>query len=175
MFDAWQSLDVNYAARLADALGDVAPTWLEEPLLPDQMTGMERLRARTRIPLAGGEHLYTRWGFTPFLRAGAYDFVQPDLYWAGGLTETMRIAAVAEAFDTQVIAHAHSPNATAHFSLAQSPSTTPWQEHLIRWNMVHQFLLKHPVVPADGVIRRPTLPGFGMELDLDRSETWRHL
>lgn len=54
MFDAWQSLDVNYAARLADALGDVAPTWLEEPLLPDQMTGMERLRARTRIPLAGG-------------------------------------------------------------------------------------------------------------------------
>lgn len=175
MFDAWQSLDVAYAARLADALAEVSPSWLEEPLLPDQLEGLKRLRQRTTLPIAGAEHLYARWGFLPHLRAGVYDFIQPDLYWAGGFTETMRIAALAESFDVSVIAHAHSPNATAHFSFTQSPAVTPMQEHLIRWNMVHQFLLRHPTVPVGGFFERPTLPGFGMELDLDRALEWRYL
>lgn len=175
MFDAWQSLDVGYAARLADGLAEVAPTWLEEPLLPDQLEGLKRLRARTSLTISGAEHLYTRWGFLPHLREGVYDIVQPDLYWAGGLSETIRIAALAQSFDVKVIAHAHSPNATAHFTFSQSPTVTPMQEHLIRWNWVHQHLLVDPVEPVDGQIEAPTAPGLGMQLDLDRAVEWRRL
>ena len=175
MFDAWQSLDVNYAVRLSDALQEVNPLWLEEPLLPDQREGMRRLRRRTSIAIAGGEHLYTRWGFLPHLRKGLYATIQPDLYWAGGFSETMRIAALAQSFDMQVIAHAHSANATTHFTFAQSPAVAPMQEHLIRWNMVHQYLLAQPAAPKDGWFEAPNRPGFGMELDLDRALSWRRV
>lgn len=175
MFDAWQSLDVDYATRLSHGLSEIEPTWLEEPLLPDQLEAMKRLRARISAPIAGGEHLYTRWGYLPHLREGVYDIVQPDLYWAGGLRETMRIAALAESFDVKVIAHAHSSNATTHFTFTQSPATSPMQEHLLRWNMVHQYLLRHPTSPADGAYQCPNQPGLGMQLDLDRALSWRYV
>lgn len=175
MFDAWQSLDVTYATALGAGLAEVSAAWLEEPLLPDQIEGLGRVRRSVAVPIAGGEHLYTRWGYLPHLRQGLYDVVQPDLYWAGGFSEVLRIAALAESFDVQVMAHAHSANATVHFSLTQSPAVTPMQENLIRWNMVHQHLLKTPALPVEGRFPAPTATGFGMELDLDRAVSWRLL
>lgn len=175
MFDAWQSLDVDYAVKLAQGLTEVNALWLEEPLLPEQRAGLAKIQARTRVPIAGGEHLYSRWGHLPHLQEGLHDVVQPDLYWAGGLLETLRIASIAEAFDAKVMAHAHSANATVHFSFAQSPATTPWQEHIVRWNMVHQHLLANPVEPSEGVFERPQETGFGMTLDLSRALRWSYL
>src|SRR5262249_11850369 len=103
--------------------------------------------------------------FKRFIDAEALDVLQPDIYWAGGLTETLKIAAYASVHDLIVIPHGHSSSAGLHFSLAQSPILTPLQEFLIKWNAINQYFLAHPVMPEHGSCALPTLPGLGMDLD----------
>jgi L-alanine-DL-glutamate epimerase-like enolase superfamily enzyme len=136
--------------------------------MPDRLESYQRIHERTSIPLAGAEHEYTRWGFTRWFDARALDVIQPDIYWAGGISEVTKIAAAASMHDLQTIPHGHSAAATLHFSLAQSPAHTPIQEHLEIWNRVHQFFLASPVVPVDGLLRPNDLPGLGMALDEGR-------
>ena len=119
----------------------------------------------TQIPLSGAEHEYTRWGFKRFIDAEALDVLQPDIYWAGGLSEVLKIAAYASVHDLMVIPHGHSTPAGLHFSLAQSPLLTPIQEYLVKWNAINQHFLANPVTPQGGEFALPTLPGLGMDLD----------
>ncbi|MGP4020643.1 enolase C-terminal domain-like protein [Saccharopolyspora sp. 5N708] len=170
MFDCWQSMDVSYVTELADRIAPYQPRWLEEVAMPDRVDSYRQLRQRLRIPLAGGEHEYTRWGMRRFIDNGALDVVQPDIYWCGGLSETLKIAAYATAHDLVTIPHGHSAAATLHFSLTQSPMHTPYQEHLVKWNQIHQFFLADPVDPVNGLLRPNGKPGLGMELDLSRAD-----
>ncbi len=96
--------------------------------------------------------------------------LQPDIYWCGGLSETLKIAAYATAHDLITIPHGHSTPAGIHFSVTQSPIHTPYQEYLVKWNAIHQHFLAHPVHPVNGEIHAPTLPGLGMELDPGKIE-----
>ncbi|MFF4592279.1 enolase C-terminal domain-like protein [Amycolatopsis sp. NPDC001319] len=170
MFDCWQSMDVTYVTELASRIAEFRPRWLEEAVMPDRIDGYALLRQRLPIPLAGAEHEYTRWGFRRFVDAGALDVLQPDLYWCGGLSEALKIAAYGTAHDLQVIPHGHSATATLHFSLTQSPAHTPYQEDLVKWNQVHQLFLASPVNAAGGVLSPSDAPGLGMELDLGRAD-----
>ena len=170
MLDCWQSFDVNYAETLAARIAEFRPRWLEEAVMPDRIDSYARLRARVAIPLAGAEHEYTRWGFRRFIDAGALDILQPDIYWAGGLSETLKIAANATAHDLIVIPHGHSSPAGIHFSLTQSPIHTPYQEYLVKWNAINQHFLAHPIVPREGAVRANDQPGLGMDLDPARIE-----
>ena len=165
MFDCWQAMDVTYVERLAERIAEYRPRWIEECVMPDRIDSYRRLRDRVGIPLAGAEHEYTRWGFKRFIDAGALDVLQPDIYWCGGLSETLKIAAYATANDLIVIPHGHSSAATAHFSFTQSPIHTPYQEYLVKWNAIHQHFLRDPVDPVDGHIHAPQQVGLGMELD----------
>lgn len=165
MLDCWQAFDPLYAIELAERIAEYRPRWLEECVLPDRIDSYLRVKARTPIPLSGAEHEYTRWGFRRFVEAEALDVLQPDIYWAGGLSEVLKIAAYASVHDLVVIPHGHSTPAGLHFSLAQSPILTPYQEFLVKWNAINQHFLAHPMVPEDGVLRLPTQPGIGMELD----------
>ncbi len=173
MFDCWQSMDVGYVTDLAARIAEYRPRWLEEVAMPDRVDSYRRLRDRLDIPLAGAEHEYTRWGFKRFVDAGALDVLQPDIYWCGGLSETLKIAAYASVHDLVTIPHGHSAAATLHFSLTQSPMSTPLQEHLVKWNAVHQHFLRHPVHPVDGLLVPNDEPGLGMDLDESRIETQR--
>ncbi|HET6182906.1 MAG TPA: enolase C-terminal domain-like protein [Acetobacteraceae bacterium] len=170
MLDCWQSFDPNYTEALAERIEEYHPRWLEEAVMPDRIASYARLRERVRIPLAGAEHEYTRWGFKRFIDSGALDILQPDIYWAGGLSETLKITAMATAADLIVIPHGHSSPAGIHYSLAQSPIHTPYQEYLVKWNAINQHFLKHKVVPANGLIRANDQPGLGMELDPEAIE-----
>ena len=165
MLDCWQSFDPIYAIELAGRIAEYRPRWLEEVVMPDRIDSYVRVKERTDIPLSGAEHEYTRWGFKRFIDAGALDILQPDIYWAGGLSEVLKIAAYASAHDLIVIPHGHSTPAGIHFSLAQSPLLTPWQEFLVKWNAIHQHFLAHPVTPHQGMISAPEQPGIGMDLD----------
>ena len=138
--------------------------------MPDRIDSYRRIKQRTQIPLSGAEHEYTRWGFKRFIDADALDVLQPDIYWAGGLSETLKIAAYASVHDLMVIPHGHSTPAGLHFSLAQSPSLTPLQEYLVKWNSINQHFLAHPVVPDCGVLGLPVWPGLGMDLDPGKIE-----
>ncbi len=171
MFDCWQSMDVGYVVDLAERIEEYRPRWLEECVMPDRIDSYRRIKERTNIPLAGAEHEYTRWGFKRFIDADALDVLQPDIYWCGGLSEALKIAAYATANDLVTIPHGHSSPATIHFSVTQSPIHTPYQEFLVKWNTIHQHFLRNPVRPVDGLIHLPDQPGLGMELDPAKIET----
>lgn len=160
-----------YTLAMAQRLVPYAPRWLEEPVLPDKIEQYARIRARSPIPIAGGEHEYTRWGLKALMDARACDVLQPDIYWAGGLSEVMKICALASAYDLPVIPHGHSTPASVHLIAAWPVVTCPWLEYLIKWNEIHQFFLARPLKPRRGAVAVPTEPGLGMALDKDKCET----
>jgi len=176
MFDCWQSMDVTYSIELAERIKQYNPRWLEECVMADRIESHRRIKDKTSIPMAGGEHEYTRWGFRRFFDAEVLDVVQPDIYWCGGLSETLKIAAYATVHDLQVIPHGHSSAATAHFSAAQSPVHTPYQEYLVKWNSIHQYFLQDGLQVEQGMIRlNSTTHGMGMALDNSRIASQREV
>jgi L-rhamnonate dehydratase len=165
MLDCWQSMDPGYVIDLASRISEYRPRWLEECCMPDRIDSYRQIKDKISIPLSGAEHEYTRWGFKRFIDAKALDILQPDIYWCGGLSETLKIAAYATVHDLITIPHGHSTQAGIHFSVTQSPIHTPYQEYLVKWNDINQYFLAHPVRPVQGQIHLPEIPGLGMDLD----------
>ncbi|MFC1525646.1 enolase C-terminal domain-like protein [Candidatus Latescibacterota bacterium] len=175
MLDCWMSWDVPYALAMAERLTPYRPRWLEEPVLPDRIDACAQIRRAIDIPVSTGEHEYTRWGFRQLIEAGAADVLQPDIYWAGGISEVMRICALASTNDLVVIPHGHSVPATIHLVAAHPADVCPWVEHLVKWNQVHQFFFREPVQPENGVVRVPEGPGMGVEIDESKVVSRRDL
>ena len=175
MLDAWSSWNVPYAISMANKLADYNIRWLEEPVLADKLDSYAQIRAGSPIAISGGEHEYTRWGFRQIVERGAMDVLQPDIYWCGGISETVKICALASAFDLPVIPHGHSSHATAHLIASQPPTVTPIQEFLIKWNAIHQFFLEEPLNPVNGTITVPDAPGMGIGIDESKVESEREL
>tara|TARA_B100000029_G_C17541364_1_gene946847 strand:+ start:223 stop:1443 length:1221 start_codon:yes stop_codon:yes gene_type:complete len=176
MMDAWSSWDIQYSLDIANSISKFNLKWLEEPVMADKPDSYIELQRNSPIPISGGEHEYTRWGFKYLVENRAMDYLQPDIYWAGGISETLKICALASTFDIPVIPHGHSAHATAHLIASQSPATCPLQEHLVKWNQVHQFFIKDPLTPEEGYINIEKLsaPGMGIEIDTNKiqSETY---
>ena len=87
----------------------------------------------------------------------------------------LKIAALASSYGVVLIPHGHSLPANANLSFAQPPPLVPRIEYLIKWNLIHQFFLAHPVHPVDGYITLPGEPGLGMDLDEAKIESRREL
>ncbi len=79
--------------------------FIEEPVLPENNEALREIAAHTSIPIATGERMYSRWDFKPLLQAGYVDIIQPDLSHAGGISEVIKIAAMAEAYDVALAPH----------------------------------------------------------------------
>ena len=165
MLDAWMSWNVPYTIEMARRLERYRPRWIEEPVLPDKIESYAAIRRQSPVPTAGGEHEYTRWGLHQLMAAGGVDVVQADIYWCGGISETLKICAIASVYDLPVVPHGHSTPAGIHLIAAQPQPLTPLVEYLIKWNEVHQFFLKRPVKPVKGMVQVPDGPGIGMDLD----------
>ncbi len=175
MLDAWMSWDVPYTVQMARRMEEYAPRWIEEPVLPDKIEQYAEIRASINIPVSGGEHEYTRWGVKQLLDVRAVDVLQTDIYWCGGISESMKICALASAYDIPVIPHGHSTPASAHLIAAWPEPTTPLLEYLIKWNEIHQFFLATPLKPINGMVTLPDSPGLGMELDEAKFESKREV
>jgi L-alanine-DL-glutamate epimerase-like enolase superfamily enzyme len=80
--------------------------WLEEPVIPDDIHGYAALKALGRIPIAGGEHEHTTYGFRQMLEARAVDYIQFDTNRVGGITQAQKVQALAESFAVPVVPHA---------------------------------------------------------------------
>ncbi len=129
MADAYMSWDVGYAVRCIRALEDAGLhlRWIEEPVIPDDVAGLARVRASVSTPVAAGEHEATRYGFRDLVEAGAVDVLQPDVNRLGGITEARRVWALGETFSLDVVPHlgfAHN----AH--LAITSLATPILEYM---------------------------------------------
>jgi L-rhamnonate dehydratase len=172
MWDCWMSLDLAYATRLATAAAQYGLEWIEEALSPDDYWGYADLkRAVPRgMLVATGEHEATRWGFRLLLDMGCCDILQPDVGWCGGLTELIKISALADAHKTLVIPHGSSVY-SYHFVVTRHNS--PFAEFLMMSPKADQvipmfspLLLDEPV-PVNGKMKVPDRPGFGGRLNPD--------
>jgi L-rhamnonate dehydratase len=106
MADAYMGWTLDYARRMLPLLEPFHLRWLEEPVIPDDVGGYAELKSYGRIPIAGGEHEFTAYGFRDLLEARALDYIQFDTNRVGGLTQARKIAALAEAYSIPVIPHA---------------------------------------------------------------------
>jgi len=175
MFDAFMSWDLAYARRWAGRVEQLRPDWLEEPFPPAAIPAFAQLRASTSIPLATGEHLYDRLDILPFLQQGLIGVLQADPEWCGGVTELVRMCAMAEPFGVAVMPHGHGIHAALHVVASQSPEVCPRVEYLFHHMPErHHFEVGTPA-PKGGSFALPAAPGFGIELADDRIETSREL
>jgi L-rhamnonate dehydratase len=106
MADAYMGWTLDYAKRMLPLLEPFNLRWLEEPVIPDDVHGYAELKSYGRVPIAGGEHEFTAYGFRDLLQARALDYIQFDTNRVGGLTQARKIAALAEAYSVPVIPHA---------------------------------------------------------------------
>ena len=106
MADAYMGWTLDYAKRMLPLLEPFNLRWIEEPVIPDDIHGYVELKSSGRIPIAGGEHEFTLYGFRDLLQAGAVDYIQFDTNRVGGITQARKIAALAEAYSVPVIPHA---------------------------------------------------------------------
>ena len=171
MFDAWLGWDVPYAIAMGKRMAPYNPAWLEEPVPPDRIGAYAEIRRVTGIPIAGGEHEYTRWGFKVLLDAECVDVVQADPDWTGGITEMIKICGLVWAYDKPVIPHGHSTLPALHLIAAQSPATCPLLEFLIVHNPSKQWFHRDQYFPERGMMRLPDAPGLGIILDEGRIES----
>jgi L-rhamnonate dehydratase len=170
MFDCWMSLDLTYAKRLADAAHEYGLKWLEETLPPDDYWGYAELRRSVPrgMMVTTGEHEATRWGFRMLFEMGCADLVQPDVGWCGGITELIKISALADAHNVLVVPHGSSVY-SYHFVVTRHNS--PFAEFLMMAPkadevvpMFTPLLLDEPV-PVNGRMKVPETPGFGVRLN----------
>ncbi|WP_157036212.1 L-rhamnonate dehydratase [Streptomonospora alba] len=180
MWDCWMSLDVEYATRLAHKAADYGLKWIEEALIPDDYWGYAQLKrqAPPGMLVTTGEHEATRWGFRQLLETGV-DVVQPDVGWCGGITELVKISALADAHGAMVVPHGSSVY-SYHFVVTRTNS--PFAEFLMMHETAEQvvpmfspLLLGEPV-PENGRLRVPDTPGFGVELnpEVERTRPFTH-
>jgi L-rhamnonate dehydratase len=106
MADAYMGWTLDYAKRMLPLLEPFNLRWLEEPVIPDEIHGYAELKSYARIPIAGGEHEFTQYGFRDLLEARAVDYIQFDTNRVGGITQARKISALAESYSVPVIPHA---------------------------------------------------------------------
>ncbi|HEX7363425.1 MAG TPA: L-rhamnonate dehydratase [Bryobacteraceae bacterium] len=106
MADAYMGWTLDYARHMLPLLEPFQLRWLEEPVIPDDTAGYAALKALGRVPIAGGEHEFTIYGFRELLDRKAVDYIQFDTNRVGGITQARKIAAMAEAYSIPVVPHA---------------------------------------------------------------------
>ncbi|PAU74503.1 L-rhamnonate dehydratase [Halomonas salipaludis] len=172
MYDCWMSLDLNYATRLAQGAQEFGLKWIEEALPPDDYWGYAQLKRDVPkgMLVNTGEHEATRWGFRLLMEMECCDVIQPDVGWCGGLTELIKISALADAHNKLVVPHGSSVY-SYHFVITRHNS--PFAEFLMMAPkadevvpMFNPLLLDEPV-PENGRMSASALdkPGFGVRLN----------
>lgn len=155
------------AIRLAKAIEPYDPLWFEEPVPPDMPEVMAEVAAGTSIPIAAGERLTTKYEFARVIALKAAHILQPDLGRSGGLLETRKIAAMAEAYHVQIAPHCYCGPivAAANIQLAVTLPNFLILESIRTWDGFHAELLKKRIEWQDGRVIPPDAPGLGVELD----------
>lgn len=152
------------AVQLEAAVRHTHPLWIEEPVLPETPNGLIRCAEKFQIPIAAGERLFTRWGFRGILERELVAIIQPDVSNAGGITEMVKLAALAELYG--VAFNPHNPNSPlqtlASLHLAANAQAFGMLEHRHEHHdFMAQICSKVPKVEADGCCGLPEGPGLG--------------
>ena len=167
MVDAHGTYTVSEAKQFSHMVSDCDVFWFEEPVIADDKPGIAEVRAATNIPIACGESEATRYAFRELAVLKAADIFQPDPAFCGGISEAMRIANLASAFNLRLAPHlwAGAPCFFAGLHIcAASPSSFTIEYSLGANPMIHD-LSKEAVSVSDGMIAIPEKPGLGFEMN----------
>ncbi len=175
MIDANHAYDATAAITLGRRVEKHEIGWFEEPVSPLDLDGYADVRRALRIPIAGGECEYTRFGFAELFKRRAVDYAQPDLCGCGGITEGMKIATLGSVAGIHVTPHvwgtAIGQAAAAHFYAARPahPGTLVAEDKLIECdqteNPLRAELTAEPVSIRDGRMFVPQGSGLGIQID----------
>ena len=168
--------DARTAIGVARELEQIGIGWLEEPFLPDAYEAYAELADAVELTVAAGEQDVTRWGFRELIERGHVDLVQPDVTRCGGITETLRIAALAEERGVATVPHAWKSGIIKAASLhvnAVLPDAR-YQEYCVAETPINTRLtVQRLPIEADGCVAVPTAPGIGVELDQEVLDSLR--
>jgi D-galactarolactone cycloisomerase len=169
---AYDALGAIHLGRLIEPL-DIA--WFEEPVPPEDLAGYREVKAALKIPIAGGEAEFTRWVFRPLVTERLVDILQPDIAAAGGISETKKIADMANAFGVRVNPHVWGTGVALAASLqliAALPHNPPGLhpiEPLLEFDQsehpIRMAVIAEPIVQKDGWVAIHDRPGLGIEID----------
>lgn len=165
MIDAWANWGVDYTLRMARQLAPLDPAWIEEPVQYALRDSYARLKRESPIPIAGGEHDFTRWSAKEMLDLDMLDVYQFEPVWAGGLSEMMKINALVTAYDATFVPHVYLPGASAPVAFTLNAMTTPMLEYHLILGEIYQFFLQAPLKPKQGYFYPPDVVGLGLDVD----------
>ena len=169
MLDANGAWDVGTAVKMARACEPYDIYWYEEPVSPDDLAGSAEVASKTSIPVAGYETCsYGRVAFRDYITARAVHFVQPDVAWAGGLTESLKIAHLAQAWHLPLAPHIHGSAvavAAAVHLLGAVPNGSLAEMVFPAHPLMAELVTEPLVVDATGHLTLSDRPGLGIELD----------
>ena len=159
----------KWAVRTSEMLADYDVAWFEEPFVPDALADYVRLREHSRVPLAGGEVLTRRQAFQPWLEAGAFDIVQPDVTKVGGISEERRIAWMARDHGIRFIPHGWNTavGLAADLQLVSAFPDTDLVEYLDGSPFIDDIVAEPWHLDTDGMLKIPDAPGLGLKLNRD--------
>jgi L-alanine-DL-glutamate epimerase-like enolase superfamily enzyme len=167
--DAFWGQKLKWALRTAQMLASYEVAWFEEPLHPDALDDYVALRRAAPLPIAGGEVLTRRQSFQPWLDAGAFDIVQPDVTKVGGISEERRIGWMAHERGVRFIPHGWNTavGLAADLQLASAFPDTDLVEYRTGSPYIDEVAADDWSLDADGMLAIPDTPGLGLALNLD--------
>lgn len=167
--DAFWGQGYKWALRTSEMLASYGVAWFEEPLKPDALPDFVALRRAAPLPIAGGEVLTRRQSFQPWLQAGAFDIVQPDVTKVGGISEERRIGWMAQENGARFIPHGWNTavGLAADLQLASAFPDTDLVEYLTGSVYVDDLVLGGWHLDDEGMLAIPSGPGLGIDLDPD--------
>ena len=168
--DPFWSLRFKDALARAKMLADYGVTWFEEPLKPDDQEGYVRLTDQSPVKIAHGEVLTRRQTFLPYFTRRAMDIVQPDTTKVGGLSESRRLAWMAESFGIELVPHGWNTavGVACDIHLVASLPYRSFVEFNVGNPMVEQISARPFTLDASGCLPVPETPGLGLEIDRER-------
>ena len=176
MADAYMGWTLDYARRMLPLLEPFRLRWLEEPVIPDDTRGYRELKARAQVPIAGGEHEFTIFGFRDLLEQNALDYIQFDTNRVGGISQARKISALAESFQVPVVPHAGQMH---NYHVVMSSLNSPIAEFFPRvdvevGNELFWYIFDGEPVPVDGYIDlNDSTPGLGLTVNEESLKRFR--
>jgi L-rhamnonate dehydratase len=168
MADAYMGWTLDYAKRMLPLFEPFNLRWLEEPVIPDDIQGYAELKSYARIPIAGGEHEFTQYGFLDLLQARAVDYIQFDTNRVGGITQARKISALAESHSVPVIPHAGQMH---NYHVVMASLNSPMAEYfpivdVEVGNELFWYIFEGEPKAKDGFVDLDdNLPGLGLTIN----------
>ena len=169
-FDANNGYSVSTAIQQGRKFEELGIYHFEEPVAQYDYDGMAAVADALDVPIAAGEHEYTRWQFRDLIHQAKVDIIQPDVVKCAGISEMHKIAVLGSVYNKHFVPHQTQPTigtaANLHVISALQHATRP-QEYTGQ-NPQLDELFKEPLVFEDGYIHVPQKPGLGLELDEEK-------